>query len=159
MSTQPKPKNCYSPSTQVKSPAGHTPAQQQFKNDCDINIIMDRFEKNNALDHVSKHQPEYGFTNPQTYHESLNIITQADSMFNDLPAKLRDEFANNPQAFLQFVQDPKNADRAKELGIALSDEAAAAASKAAEAAVNPDVVEPTPEDPGAAPEEPPTPTK
>jgi len=152
-----KPRNCYSEIPRERSPAGHTPAQQQFKNDCDINTIMERFEKNNALDHVSKHQPEYGFTTSQSYHESLNVITKADSMFNDLPAKIRDEFANNPQAFLQFVQDPKNADRAKELGIALSDKAALAATELAGPAKNPDDVEPSLEDPGAAPvEEPPT---
>jgi len=152
--SKPKPRNCYSDRVQVLAPAGVKPAQQQFKDDCDINKIMDRFEKNNALDHVSRHQPQYGFTTPNTYHESLNIITMADSMFNDLPAKIRDEFANNPQAFLQFVQDPKNADRANELGIALSDEAAAAASKAAEAAAKPVKVEPTSEGTDEATEEP-----
>ncbi len=152
------PRNCYSERVQVLSPAGIEPAQQQFKEDCDINKIMERLEKNNALDHVSKYQTEYGFTTPMSYHDSLNIIKKADSMFNDLPAKIRDEFANNPQAFLQFVQNPKNADRAKELGIALSDKAAEAANKAAEAAEKPETVEPSLEEPGAAPKEPP-PTK
>ena len=71
----------------------------------------------------------YGFANAQSYHESMNIVAMADSMFNDLPSNIRNEFSNNPQAFLEFVQDPKNADRAEELGIALSPEAAQAASE------------------------------
>ncbi len=127
--TIPKPKNCYSPRTSVVSPPGHTPAQQQFKQDCDINTIMQRFQKDGITDHVNKHQLEYGFATPVQYHQAMNIITAADSMFNDLPSSLRNEFSNNPQAFLEFVQDEKNAERAQELGIALSTEAAAKAAE------------------------------
>ncbi len=144
------PRNCYSPRLPVISPKGQEPAQQQFKQDCDINTIMQRLHKNEAINHVSKYQTEYGFTSPTSYHQSLNIITRADSMFNDLPSKVRNEFANNPQAFLAFVQDPKNQDRAKELGIALTIKAA----KAAEAAgppKKPEEVVPSPEEPGTAP--------
>ena len=148
----PKPRNIYSPPVKVVSPQGHTPAQQQFKEDCDINTIMHRFAKTGALDHVSKYQPVYGFASPQSYHESMNVIAIADSMFNDLPSKIRNEFANNPQAFLEFVQDPKNADRAKELGIALSPEAAQAASEQQDAAKT-DADSKTPQDAGASGEE------
>lgn len=122
----PKPRNTYSPRLSVKSPKGHTPAQQQFKDDCNINVIMHRLTKDDAVDHVSAYQKEYGFHSPLDYHQSMNLITHADSMFNDLPSKLRNEFSNSPQAFLEFVQDPKNHDRALELNITLSDKAEAA---------------------------------
>ncbi len=127
-SKSPIPRNAYSPRQSVVSPCGENAAQQQFKEDCDVNIIMQRFQKTGAIDHVSKHQPEYGFASPTDYHESMNIVTSAQSMFNDLPSKLRNEFHNNPQALLEFVQDPKNADRAAELGLQLSDDAAAKAA-------------------------------
>ncbi len=151
--TAPKPRNTYSPRVSVVSPAGHTPAQQQFKEDCDINTIMKRYNKTGLIDHVAQHQPEYGFATPQQYHQSMNIIAQAESMFNDLPSGLRNEFQNNPQAFLEFVQDPKNAERAKELGIPLSDKAAA---KAAEMSGTAKTGESggSPEDPGTPTEEP-----
>lgn len=135
----PKPRNCYSPRVAVISPKGHTPAQQQFKQDCDINTIMDRVTKGLALDHVATHQPEYGFATPMSYHEALNTVKKAESMFNDLPSKVRNEFNNNPEEMLAFVQDPANKDKATELGLALSD--------AAEAAVPPPVVEPPPPEP------------
>lgn len=124
-SQTPTPRNAYSPRLQVLSPKGHTPAQQQFKQDCDINTIMKRASKNQTLDHISTHQPEYGFTSPNSYHKSLNLIAKADSMFSDLPSTLRNEFQNSPSKFLEFVQDPKNLDRAKELGLMLSDKAIA----------------------------------
>lgn len=144
----PKPRNIYSARVPVVSPTGHTPAQQQFKDDCDVNTIMRRFQKTGVIDHVAKHQPIYGFASSQSYHESMNIVAIADSMFNDLPSSIRNEFSNNPEAFLEFVQDPKNAERAAELGIALSDEAAAAASELQEAAKTVVEVAKTPEGPG-----------
>ena len=127
-----KPRNSYNAlgSRRVRpvSPPGHTPAQQQFKEDCDINTIMARFQKTGAIDHVSRYQPEYGFATPQQFHEAMNIVAYGQSMFNDLPSSVRDEFSNDPEAFLEFVQDPANAEKAKELGIALSPEAAVLAA-------------------------------
>ncbi len=71
-------------------------------------------------------------------------------MFNDLPSNIRNEFSNNPQAFLEFVQDPKNAGRAKELGLELSPQAAAAAAASEpQDAAKPDEVEGSPQDAGA----------
>lgn len=150
--TAPKPRNTYSPRKSVVSPAGHTPAQQQFKDDCDINTIMGRYTKNGIIDHISQHQPEYGFATPQQYHQSMNIIANANSMFNDLPSDLRNEFNNNPQAFLEFVQDPKNAERAQELGIPLSDKAAIQAAELSGTA-KPDESGDSPQDAGTSPEE------
>ncbi len=149
------PKNAYSPRNSVVSPCGDGAAQQQFAEDCDVNKIMQRFQKTGAIDHVAKHQPEYGFASPMQYHDSMNLLTKADSMFNELPSNIRNEFNNNPQAFLEFVQDPKNADRAKELGIALSDKATKAALEAAElpGAAKTEESEDPPEEPGKSSEE------
>ncbi len=145
---KPQPRNAYSPRISVISPCGDGAAQQQFKDDCDVNTIMQRFQKTGAIDHVSKHQPQYGFATPNDYHQSLNIIMTAQSMFNDLPSKIRNEFSNNPQAFLEFVQDPKNADRAKELGLTLSPKAAAQAAPEAPGAPKPVEEEGSPQDAG-----------
>ncbi len=151
--TPPTPRNAYSPRVPVVSPCGDGAAQQQFKEDCDVNTIMQRYQKTGAIDHVSKHQPEYGFATANNYHESMNVITTANSMFNDLPSKIRNEFSNNPEAFLRFVQDPKNAERAIELGIALSPKAAEqAASEPPGAAKTDEDVDP-PQDAGTSTED------
>lgn len=118
-----KPKNIYSPSERVVSPVGQTPAQQQFKDDCDINSIMKRFQKTGAIDHVAQHQPQYGVHTPQSLHEAMNIVAQADSMFNDLPSSLRRRFNGSAAELLEFVQDPANESEAETLGLALSDDA------------------------------------
>lgn len=125
-------KNRFSPREAVVSPVGVEPAQQQFKDDCDINSIMRRFQKTGAIDHVAKHQPQYGVWAPGDLHQALNIVAQAESMFADLPSSLRRRFNGDPSELLAFVQDPNNADEAAELGLALSDVAAAEAAVLAE---------------------------
>lgn len=132
-----KPKNMFSPSERVVSPVGEEPAQQQFKDDCDINSIMRRFQKTGALDHVAAHQPRYGVASPFDYHQAMNIITEAQSMFADLPSSLRRRFNGDPAQLLEFVQNPDNAVEAHELGLALSDEAQALADAKAAAATPP----------------------
>lgn len=136
-------KNRFSPSQKCVSPEGVEPAQQQFKEDCDINTIMARYQKGGAINHVAIHQPQYGVSTPVDYHAALNVVANAQSMFADLPSSLRRKFEGDPGRFLEYVQDEKNADEAKELGIALSDEAQAkadvikAAEEAAAAAAGP----------------------
>lgn len=132
-----KPKNIFSPSERVVSPVGEEPAQQQFKDDCDINSIMRKFQKTGAIDHVAKHQPVYGVATPMDYHEAMNTITAAQSMFADLPSSLRRRFNGDPAELLEFVQNPDNADEAKELGLALSDAARVEADARAAASTTP----------------------
>lgn len=149
-------KNRFSPSEQVVSPPGIEPAQQQFKDDCDINSIMKRFQKTGAIDHVSRHQPQYGVATPTDYHAALNIVTMAQSMFEELPSSLRRRFNGNPQELLEFVQNPANEDEADKLGLALSDKAQAEAEALkAQAAEVPEVPVPGSEIPADNPASPP----
>lgn len=134
MATKPKPRNTYSPSLKVVSPTGEGRAQQQFKDDCDINVIMRRMLKDKALDHVSKYQPQYGFASGLDFHQAMNIVTQGQSIFDHLPSNIRNYFQNSPARFLDFVDDPNNFEQAEELGIALSPAAALAAAELQEEA-------------------------
>ena len=52
------------------------------------------------------------------YQESMNIVAKAQSMFNQLPSQIRNEFDNDPSLFLDFVQDPQNEDQLVEMGLA-----------------------------------------
>lgn len=113
-------KNMFSPRTKVVSPKGKQKAQQQFKEDADLNIIMRKFQKGEAIDHFAKYGGVYGDFNPHTYQESLNIIKKADEMFAELPSNVRNRFENDPSAFLTFVQNPDNLEEAKTMGLGLA---------------------------------------
>jgi len=91
--------------------------KQSHKKECDINQIMAKYQRTGVIDHVNKHSENYGFATSEDLHESLNIINTANEMFADLPSKARTKFKNDPGQFLEFVQDPENADQLYDLGL------------------------------------------
>lgn len=100
-----------------------TMTQQSHKEDCDINVIIKRFEKTGVIPNGQTREALYGdFSSPVDYHESMNVIAKANEQFEALPAAVREKFQNDPQKFLEFAADEKNGDAMLEMGL-LSDEA------------------------------------
>ena len=91
--------------------------QQHSKDEVDVNKIMERYTRTGVIDHVNKHQPFYGDIPSDSYHESMNIVADANSMFQELPATVRKYFQNDPSNFLSYVQDPDNAEKLQEMGL------------------------------------------
>lgn len=79
--------------------------QQHFKEKCDINNIMAKYQKTGVVDHVAKFQPEYGFIDGATFTENMMQIAKAQNMFNELPSRAREYFGNDPAKFLDFVDE------------------------------------------------------
>lgn len=122
---------------------GPSLTKQEFKDECDINVIMKRYEKDGFLAHFNKYQGQYGdFLDAPEFHEAQNKVLVATEMFMSLPAAIRSRFDNDPGAFLDFVGDPANGKELVELGLAR--------------AVDPDPAPPTPPAP---PDPPPVPNK
>lgn len=81
--------------TEVK---GESLTHQSFRNECDINQIMNKYRKTGQMTHLSTHRGAYGdFTNIGDYQESLNKVILADEAFASLPAHLRKRFGNSPR--------------------------------------------------------------
>lgn len=92
--------------------------KQSFADECDINNILEHFNKTGVLTHYNERQPVYGdFTDPISFQESLNLVIQAHEMFDALPSKIRERFHNDPQEFLDFASDEKNKDEMISLGL------------------------------------------
>ena len=94
--------------------------QQQFKDECDINKIMDRYLRTGILsDPLNTRGPgTYAdFTEMGDYMENMNKVVEAREMFESLPAKVRERFANNPANMIEFVLDSSNKDEAIKLGL------------------------------------------
>lgn len=94
--------------------------QQQFKDESDINTIVDRFMKTGHLpDPVS--MPQYvDYEGVFDFQSAMNVVRQADENFMRMDAKVRARFHNSPQEFLEFFADPANADEAVRLGLAVA---------------------------------------
>lgn len=93
--------------------------QQQFRDESDINNIVDRFMKTGYLpDPVS--MPQYvDYEGVFDFQSAMNVVRQADENFMRMDAKVRARFHNSPQEFLEFFADPANSEEAVRLGLAV----------------------------------------
>ena len=94
-----------------------TRAQQHHRDECDINIILERFGKTGQLP-VNTISGTYGdFSGVHDYHTALNAIIASEAEFDALPATIRNRFANDPANLIDFLDDPANKTEAESLGL------------------------------------------
>jgi phage internal scaffolding protein len=92
--------------------------QQSFKKECDINNIMQKYNKTGLVTHVNNYNGDYSdVSNVPTYHEALGIIEGAHTAFNTLPSEIRKMFDNDPGRFLDFVHNSDNVEAMREMGL------------------------------------------
>lgn len=97
---------------------GQGRTHQEFKDDCDINLIIAKAEAGIPIDHISLNPPMYGdFSNVDDFLEQKIRIKQANDAFTALPAWIRAKFNHDPSELLGFLMDSANDDEAIELGL------------------------------------------
>lgn len=102
----------------VSFPVEEGMTRQSMKDECDINIIMRKYQKTGAVAHVREFGAFYGDVEPVTFHEAMETIRQANEMFAALPSSVRKRFSNDPSEFLDFVSKPQeNEAELRKLGL------------------------------------------
>lgn len=91
--------------------------QLQFTDDANINTIIDRYQITGLLPTTSTKGYYADVSNIPDYQSALATIKLAKEAFQSLPSDTRNEFKNDPANMLQFISDPKNKDRAIDLGL------------------------------------------
>lgn len=111
-------RDAYADRRRYFSPSGGiSMAKQSFKDECDINTIMARYQRTGVLDHVRQNVGQYIDVTGADFTEAQNLIAGARSMFNELPAKLRERFNNEPAELLSFLEKEENREEAVKLGL------------------------------------------
>lgn len=95
--------------------------KQCFKDECDINNVVNRFVKAGVLPPPPVNGYYGDFSDVGSFQEALIKVNEANEMFNSLPAKLRARFDNDTGKFLDFVDDPANHKELVELGLVEGD--------------------------------------
>jgi len=97
--------------------------RQEFKDECDLGKIIARFSQSpEGLEQLEKAR---GFvegrfldvSEPVDYRTALDHVRAAEEAFMRLPAPVRTRFDNDPAGFLDFVDDPKNLDELRAMGL------------------------------------------
>ena len=106
--------------------------QQQFKEEADINTIVDRFMKSGVLPSPAVMPQFMDVEGVFDYQTAMNYVRQADENFMRMDAKVRARFNNSPQEFLEFFANPENTQEAIRLGLAVPQAVAETQVSAAE---------------------------
>ncbi len=128
--------------------------KQAFKDQTDINKILAKAARGDAITHLAKHGATYGdFTDIDDLLTATRRLEKGKMIFADLPGEVRREFSNDVGAFFNYVNDPKNVENLERLipGLTKRGNQLPALNQAPPEPPTP----PEPPAPPAAPEEPP----
>lgn len=93
----------------------------EFKDECDVNNIINGFERNGYLVDPSlpiTRTPSFGdFTVIPTFQEAQNALIEANDAFASLPSSIRKKFDNEPTALIAWLNDENNREEAIALGL------------------------------------------
>lgn len=91
---------------------------QQYAEDCDANTVIERFTRTGQLTHMAQHQGQYmDLASMPDFQSAMETVGKAKSMFEELPAFIREKFHQKPELFVEYLNNPKNDDEAIELGL------------------------------------------
>lgn len=97
---------------------GESKTKQSFKDECDINVIMRRYEATGILPGMERAVgARYIDCTGADFQEAQLIVAAGKSAFAELPARIRARFANDPAKLMEFLADKRNLEEARELGL------------------------------------------
>lgn len=109
-------RHAYSPSVRLSifCPGGRT--KQSFKDECDINFIMARYERTGVLPDASRLElARYADMSGFDFQDAMMLVAGAKSAFMELPAELRAQFDNDPGKLVHFMNVAQAPDAAPDV--------------------------------------------
>lgn len=98
---------------------------QSEADSCDINKIMERFNRTGKLPRMQELPAKYGDARVVDYAIAQQIVIDAKAQFMQLPAMTRKAFGNDPKNFLDSIADTskENQEKLLKLGILIEKKA------------------------------------
>lgn len=98
---------------------GESLTQQCFKEQCDINHMVKRAIKTGMMSgNVNNAEPMFGEFENIDFLDAQMVVIRANNAFNSQPAHIRNKFDNDPNKFIEFLQNDENYEEAVKLGLA-----------------------------------------
>lgn len=95
--------------------------RQEFREECDINTIMAKYEVTGQLpQNLNASEPVYFDTAalPPDLMSALQYVKDAEKAFMMLPASVRKEFDNDAVRWCDYASDPANLEQMRKWGLA-----------------------------------------
>ena len=79
-----------------------TATKQEFKEECNVNKIVANFLRTGNMELINKSKGQFlDLTQlPVSFHEALNLVSDATQAFMLLPSELREKYGNDVSSFL-----------------------------------------------------------
>lgn len=97
---------------------GISKTDQSFKNEVNVNTIMDKWRKGQQITHLSRRQGQFmDASNIPDLHKAFAQVEQAREAFAQLPARIRDAMGNDPRNIEAFLLDEEARPLLEEYGL------------------------------------------
>lgn len=94
-----------------------TLAQQQFKDQCDINVLFARYLETGEMPQIQEGLSYGNFEGIFDFQTAMNAVRTAEGLFSQFPARIKNRFDNDPQKMLEFLSRDENREEAEFLGL------------------------------------------
>lgn len=93
--------------------------RQEFSDECDINLIMKKYEATGIMPTGANREPIYWDADaiPNNLQDAMGGMLYAQSLFMQLGANIRKEFDNDPVKFVDFALQDANRPKLIEWGL------------------------------------------
>lgn len=91
--------------------------KQAFKDDCDVNVIVERFARQGEFPVFDPADFTWGDATGFDFRAALDVVNAAQAAFDQMPAKVRNRFNNDPREFVDFCSEKENMPELERLGL------------------------------------------
>lgn len=81
--------------------------EQSYKDDVDVNRMLEPAMRKGLLRHVTRFAGEYDDIPVESFQDAMFVVQAGKNMYEALPSKVRAKF-EGPAHFMEFVQNPEN---------------------------------------------------
>jgi len=88
---------------QIAPKTGKTVTEQHHAKTCNINYIIGKYQKTGLVDHINRHQGKYGDVSGADFDRAMQLVTEQETVFAELPSTVRAHYDNDVVKYLEHV--------------------------------------------------------
>jgi len=92
-------------------------AQQNMKDECDINRIVATYARTGIMPDAPDAPGFFDAGDIFDFQTAMNQVRAAQESFSAMPSAVRERFQNDPGRLMAFLSDPDNSTEARNLGL------------------------------------------
>lgn len=92
--------------------------KQSLADSADVNKIIKKYDSTGILQKATEFEGTYGDFNGEDFQHAMNIVADANSLFEQVPSAIRAKFKNDPGLFIDYATNAENIDQLETWGLA-----------------------------------------